>query len=163
MDIRETDLPGIGRKYQVVTRTGEKAVIILHDDGRREIYHFDPSDPDESKSVVTLDDEEARQLAGILGGMNYQPKALENIEIALEDLIIEWYKISHHAKCNGVTIGKLMVRQRTGATIIALIEKNQRKTINPGPDHVLASGTTLVIAGERKQISQLKQILSDGG
>ncbi|MGF7087700.1 TrkA domain protein [Kroppenstedtia sanguinis] len=160
MDIRETDLPGIGRKFQLETRSGEKAVVILHDDGRREVYQFEPDDPDESKCIVTLDDEESRQLAGIIGGMSYRPKALENIEMALEDLIIEWYKIPPHAKCNGITIGELKVRQRTGTTIIAVIEKNQRKIINPGPDHVLVSDATMIIAGSRKQINHLKQILS---
>lgn len=159
--IRESDLPGIGKKYQVEARSGDRMVIVIHDDGRRELYHFRDDDPEETISQVTLEDEEARQVASIIGGMNYKPKALDTIQVSLEELVIEWCKVEPHFKCINRSIAELQVRQRTGATVLAIVEKGKTK-INPGPDDRLAADMTLVVAGERKQIKLLKDLLLNG-
>ena len=160
--IRESDLPGIGRKFQIEAQSGDKLIVVVHDDGRRELYHFDPNDPDEVLSMVTLNDTEARQVAGIIGGLNYTPKALESMSITLEGLVIEWYKIELGSAAIGQTIGQLQVRQTTGATIMAIIEKDGRKHINPGPDQALTEDVTLVIAGERRQVQAFKRLIAHG-
>lgn len=157
--IRESDLPGIGKKYLVTTRSGDKFVIVVHDDGRREMYHFDYEDPDDSISMVTLDDEEARHIAAIVGGMTYKPKALETVEVALDNLVIEWYRLEASSPWVGRTIGDLDIRRQTGAMIIATVE-NHKETISPGPEKLLTAGTVLVVAGERKQVKALKAALT---
>ncbi|MBE8713345.1 cation:proton antiporter regulatory subunit [Sphingobacterium hungaricum] len=155
--VRESDLIGIGKKYQIETEAGDNMVVVIHDDGRRELYRFEDEDH-ETHCVMTLSDEESRQVAGILGGLSYKPKALETMELALDDLRIEWYKVG--ASNDGVnkSIGELEVRQRTGASIIAAIHDDETK-INPGPDYVIQTDTTLVIAGKAKNIKMLKEIL----
>ncbi|RAV19339.1 cation:proton antiporter regulatory subunit [Paenibacillus contaminans] len=162
MNIRETDLPGIGKKFQMITRFGDKLVLIVHDDGRRECYHFDQDDQDEMTSMITLDDDEARYVAGIIGGMAYKPKALETIEVVLDDLVIEWYRIEEGCCFIGKTIGELDIRGRTGATIIAISEKHHNQ-INPDPNIALTADTTLIVAGDRRQQKAFKNLLMNGG
>lgn len=155
--VKESELLGIGKKFQFETEAGDNVVVVIHDDGRRELYRHD-AEEGETRCVMTLTDEESRQLAGIVGGMAYKPRALETIEVALNDLIIEWYKVEGNSKTLGKSIGELEVRQRTGASIIAAI-KGEESIINPGPDYRIASGTTLVVAGKRQNIKVLKDIL----
>jgi TrkA domain protein len=160
--IRESDLPGIGRKFQIETRSGDKLVIVIHDDGRREVYHFDNDDPEESISMVTLDDSEARRVGGILGGMTYMPRALENVDVNFDEMFIEWYKVEPGSKAIGMSIGDLGIRKKTGATIIAIVKRDQMKIVNPGPEQVIREGATLVILGERAKVKACKQLIKHG-
>jgi TrkA domain protein len=160
--ISEATLPGIGRKFQIETATGDRMIIVIHDDGRRELYHFTRQNPDKVASVITLQDSEARQVAGIIGGLTYVPKSLPSAEIVLDDLVLEWFVIPQKATCIGKTIRDLMVRTVTGASIVSIIEQNRNKTINPEADTRLNEGATLIIAGDRKTINTLKELLIHG-
>ncbi|PLR78029.1 hypothetical protein CU633_07150 [Bacillus sp. V3-13] len=164
MDIRESELPGIGQKFEIITKSKDKVVIIIHDDGRREIYHFDDNDYEESISSVTFNDSEARQVAAILGGMVYKPQALETVEMAFAGLVIEWFKVEPNAPIVNQTIGGLDVRNQYGVTIIAIMKKSLRKVISPGPDTLIEAGDTLVISGERSELKSLiKEMLTSEG
>ncbi|MEK3786000.1 MULTISPECIES: cation:proton antiporter regulatory subunit [Paenibacillus] len=162
MDIRETILPGIGMKYQLDGASGDRIVVIIHDDGRRELYHFEYEDLEKSISMITLEDQEARHLAAIIGGMTYKPKQLESVEMAFNDLIIEWYKIEPQYASAGKSIGELNVRQNSGVSVIVVMEDQKTKHINPGPDTVLKANSTVLAVGERDQQKRFKQILISG-
>jgi TrkA domain protein len=67
-ELEETRLPGIGTKYTIRTGEGCRLTVIQHNDGKRELYYFRRGSDDEPRSVITLDDDEARQLGAVLGG-----------------------------------------------------------------------------------------------
>ena len=160
--IRETTLPGVGRKFQVEMTSGDRLVIVIHDDGTRELYHFTKKNPDRVASVVTLADSEARQIAGIIGGLTYVPKALPSAEIVLDDLLLEWYTIEPRSVCIGKSIRDLQVRTVSGASIVSIIEPDRIKRINPEADTILNEGATLILAGDRRTITNLKRLLVTG-
>lgn len=162
MNLKEDHLPGIGKKFSFETRSGDHLTIILYDDGRREIHHAERDHPENSISKVTLDEDEAKYVSAVVGGVTYKPTALDNIEVALGDLAIEWYKLDPNYKAIGKTIGDLRIRQRSGATIIAVIEKNHTKHINPGPNLLLTADAIVVVLGERLHQQQIRQILLSG-
>ena len=160
--ISEVFLPGVGRKFQVETLTGDRLVIVIHDDGTRELYHFTHRKMDRAASVLRLSDGEARQIAGIIGGLTYVPRNLPMAEVILGDLVLEWFTIERGAACIGRTIRDLQVRSRTGASIVSIIEPDQTKRTNPEADTVLNEGATLIAAGDRRTINALKQLLVQG-
>jgi TrkA domain protein len=160
--IREAALPGVGRKFQIETTNGDRLVIVIHDDGTRELYHFTRKEPDRVASVVRLEDAEARQIAGIIGGLTYVPKALPSAEIVLDDLLLEWYTIPSGSACIGKTIRDLEVRTKSGASIVSIIEPDRVKRLNPEADTVLNEAATLILAGDRRTITNLKRLLVTG-
>jgi TrkA domain protein len=87
---------------------------------------------------------------------------LASVELALSDLVIEWYQLEPAVLGAGKTIGELGVREKTGASIIAIVERDQRPIINPGPEQVLPAGATLIVVGERRMINAFKQLMAQG-
>ena len=160
--ISETFLPGVGRKFQVETMSGDRLVIVIHDDGTRELYHFVRKNLERAASVLRLSDGEARQIAGIVGGLTYVPRSLPMAEVILGDLVLEWFTLEPGAACIGRTIRDLQARTRTGASIVSIIEADQTKRTNPEADTVLNEGATLILAGDRLTINALKRLLVEG-
>lgn len=163
MNIREIDLPGIGKKFEVLTKSKEKIVIIVHDDGRREVYNFSKDDYDEYESNITLDDEEARQISAILGGIIYTPKELEKMDMVFDDLVIEWFKVEPGAEAIDKAIGELQIRKAYKVTVIAIIRRNKEKIVNPGAEHIIREGDTIIVSGEKDQLKGfIKNLLQKG-
>ena len=160
--ISESNLPGVGRKFQIETLSGDRLTIVIHDDGTRELYHFSRKNLDRPASVLALTDGEARQIAGIVGGLTYVPKALPSTEVVLEDLVLEWFTIPQGATACGKTISQLRVRTRTGSSIVSIIEPNRMSRKNPEADTLLNEGATLILAGDRRSNAKLKDLLVSG-
>ena len=160
--ISEGFLPGVGRKFQVETLSGDRLTIVIHDDGTRELYHFTRKNLDRPVSVLQLTDGEARQIAGIVGGLTYVPKSLPSTEVVLEDLVLEWFTLPQGAAAVGRTISDLKIRPRTGASIVSIIEPNHSTRTNPEATTLLNEGATLILAGDRRGNAKLKQLLVTG-
>jgi hypothetical protein len=67
MELEETRLPGIGSKFVLPVESGGRLTVILHNDGKRELYWFRRRGDEDPSAVITLDDDEARQLGAVLG------------------------------------------------------------------------------------------------
>src|SRR5919109_4007383 len=123
IDLRETRLPGIGVKYAFTTARGARLVVILHNDGEREIYWYRRGGDDEPRAVIELHDDEARELGALLGGAFERPKIVEDLEMALGELLIEWIKVPDTSPAIGKTLADIAFRAKTGVTVIAILRE----------------------------------------
>ena len=161
VDLRETRLPGVGVKYTFRTAQGGRLSVIMHNDGQREIYYYRRSDDDEPTAVIELHDDEARQLGAIIGGAYERPKIVEELEMALGELQIEWVPVPDSSPAIGRTLAECRLRARTGVTVIAILREPEPVS-GAQPDDVIQKGDTLVAVGKAGQFAQFRRLLADG-
>jgi TrkA domain protein len=157
MKIKTGDLPGIGKRYSFETAEGENVVVILHQSGHREIYHFAGTDEDEPDFSIKLSDEEARQLGTILLGVDYQPVADDRVELLLKRIRIEWVQVAPESELANKRIIDSRIRTRTGATIIG-IQRGEDIIGSPDVDEMILPGDILMIIGNREQTKRLDSL-----
>ena len=150
MKIKTGDLPGIGKRYSFETAEGENIVVILHQSGQREVYHFAESDGDEPDFTLKLTDEEARQFGTLLLGIDYQPVTDDRVELFLKKVRIEWLKVEPDSELANKKVIDSRVRSKTGATIIG-IQRGDDFIGSPDVDEVILPGDTLMVIGNREQ------------
>ena len=160
MQVRETRLPGVGTKFTLRTHRGESVCAVVHLDGMREIYHF-REDDDEEPHVVSLNDEEARQLGAILGGVVYRPQLVQDLEVALKDLVMERIELPPDSPLVGLTVATCRIRSTTGATIVAIL-RDTGSLATPHPDEKLRAGDTLVVIGRPESFGGIRRLVAEG-
>jgi K+:H+ antiporter subunit KhtT len=149
-ELRQTRLPGVGVKYAFVPAHGGRLAVILHNDGMREIYFF-----------RSAGDEEARQLGAVLGGAYDRPQIVEDLELAIGELAIEWVPVPDGSPLIGKTLAECGFRARTGITIIAILREPE-PVAGAQPTDVIQRGDTLVAVGRRGQYREFRRLLAEG-
>jgi TrkA domain protein len=144
-----------------VSGHGQRLAVILHNDGAREIYVFGRSSDEEPAAVVHLEDDEARQLGAVLGGAYERPKIVEELEMALGELAIEWIPVPEASPAIGKTLAEAAFRARTGITIIAILREPEPVT-GAQPGDVVQEGDTLVTVGKLGQYPAFRKLLAAG-
>ena len=155
MPVREVELPGVGKKYTLNTQSKDQVVVVLHRTGKREIYRFaaDQSAPEE---VIDLTAEEAQLLGGILSQTYFQAVPDSSRELVMKELAIDWLPLPDGHSITGKSIREMAVRERTGASVIAILREGQT-VINPEPGEIFQSGDTVMIIGSEPQVANFKQ------
>ena len=159
IELRQTRLPGVGTKFTLGLDSGGRLAVILHNDGKREIYFFSRAHDDEPRAVIELDDDEARQVGAVLGGAYERPKIVEDLEMALGDLLIEWVQVPDNSPWIGKSLAESGFRARTGITVIAILREPE-PIAGAQPEHVIERGDTLVVVGKAGQYAAFRRLLA---
>lgn len=160
MVIYEADVPGVGKRYEVETDDDERLVVIVHHDGKRELFRRDHPDADAEK-LFDLSAGVAREVANVLQGADFRPLDLDDVDVPLGDAVIEWTDVPDGSPLAGQTIGDAELRQRTGATVAA-IQRDEETIGSPTPDTVLEPDDILVVVGSRAEQKALQSLLETG-
>jgi TrkA domain protein len=160
-ELRETRLPGVGVKYTCLTAHGGRLAVILHNEGLREIYWFGHADDEEPQAVIQLEDDEARQLGAVIGGAYERPKIVEDLEMALGELSIEWVPVPDTSPWIGKTLAEAQFRAKIGITIIAILREPEPVT-GAQPGDTIQQGDTLVTVGKAGQYPAFYRRLERG-
>lgn len=157
MDVSETDLPGVGKRFEVTLEEGGVAVVVIHNSGRRELFYRESPNADGS-GLLDLTDQESRVVGSILEGAYFQPVRTKSPETTLgEGVILEWYTLDDDDPVVGKTLAEADIRERTGATIIA-IERGEECVASPEADFRLEAGDIAVAVGTRENQRELEAL-----
>jgi len=155
MQYKTSDLPGIGKRYSLETSHRQKIVIITHQHGQREIYHFKNADDDDPDFIIELNDEEARQIGAILLGVDYQPVPDEKMELMINSIKVHWFAVKEESCLANLSIAQAQIRKRTGVTVIG-IKRGEDFIGSPDVDETILPGDVLIVIGKREPVKALE-------
>jgi CPA2 family monovalent cation:H+ antiporter-2 len=87
---------------------------------------------------------------------------LDQLRRARQVLDIEWLTLPAYAPIVGQRLGDSQIRERTGASIAALLYDGASIS-NPGPEQILSAGQGIAILGTAEQRAAFRALIASGG
>lgn len=157
-DVDRTDLPGIGVRSEFRCVGGTRIGVLLHNDGRRDVLVYGDADPDAPVASLALGEGDARTLAELLGSAHVEQHGPSALNLA--GLAIDWIEVGETSSIAGSTIGEAQIRDRTGASIVAMVRADAEPILAPGPDVQITAGDTIVAVGDESGVQRLRTVAS---
>jgi len=157
MELFETQLPGVGVRYDFTTDATDRVGVVVHRDGRREFLIYDKKDPDSCRATVWLNTKESAAMVELLGGSKVIEK-IGDLRHEVEGLSIEWVTLPPEGGLTGQTIGDGAIRTRTGASVVAVL-RGEASVPGPGPEFVLAAGDVALVVGSVEGVQAALRVL----
>jgi TrkA domain protein len=159
MTITESDLPGVGKKFEIDLDDGEM-IVVIHNTGKRELFYRPAADAD-SEKTFEFGDDLARTIGSIIEGAHFQPVEPATQETTLPGgVLLEWYELHPGASLIGETLASADVRDRTGLTIVA-IQRDDETIASPPADTTLREGDTVIGVGSRDDCDAFEALLAE--
>ncbi|QLC33069.1 cation:proton antiporter regulatory subunit [Halarchaeum sp. CBA1220] len=149
MSIFETDIPGVGRRFEMELTGGTRLVTVVHHDGRCELFRRDGEDADGEK-ILDLSGDQANKLGSILEGAYFESVDVDELTVPLGDAILEWVEVTPDSPLADEALTDTDIRAETGVSVIA-VQRDDETIPNPGPDFVIRPGDLLVTVGTREE------------
>jgi K+/H+ antiporter YhaU regulatory subunit KhtT len=157
--VEERDLAGIGTRFTVKTDKGDRLIIILQDSGGVELYREAPG-ADQSDCVATLDSEEARLVAAIIGRTLYRTEPIERL--GRHGLVLAWHTLVPSSYAVGKTPQELGLFRFPTVSIITVVEKGGERWTHPASDYVFKPESQVALVGSRKDVQKCIQFIENG-
>ena len=157
-EMNETNLPGVGIRYDFEAATGDKVGVVLHHSGRRDVLVYDRTDPDLVAETASLTPAEARSFADLLGGSSVVER-FEDLRQEIQGLALDWLPIARASRYAGRKLGDTPLRARTGVSVVAIV-RGDTAIPAPGPDDELLAGDIAVVVGTPEGIDQAAELLA---
>jgi TrkA domain protein len=157
-EVRETELPGIGTRFDFTTSRGEPVAVLVHRSGRREIMVSDRDDPDRCHTALQLSADDALTLVEVLGAS----RVIASLAAAQHDLAglaIDWLTVAPSSRWAGRTLADAAVHTRTGVSLVAIIRGNDQIHA-PGAETQLLPDDRVVAIGTPQGVAQLERELA---
>ncbi|MFO8114993.1 MAG: TrkA C-terminal domain-containing protein [Halorubrum sp.] len=158
MTIRESDLPGVGKKFEIELDDGEM-VVVIHNTGKREVFRRADSNAD-AKRVFEFSDDLARTIGSIIEGAYFQPVEPDTQETTLPGgILLEWYELHPGSPLIGETLESADIGNQTGFVVVA-IQRGDEVVESPTADTTLREGDTVIGVGTPEDCAAFEELLT---
>ncbi len=157
-DVKETDLPGVGKKFEMFIDEIRSVSVLIETSGKRRVfYREDPAEDYDEQLELT--DSQARTLGLFLVGAYYQPVAGQISEETTDGEFIKWYSVTEGSGLAGVREDEVVIEAKTETTLLGLERDGEVRSVIE--DNVVFDvGDRLIVIGTAGAHDQLGDLLA---
>lgn len=157
-DLVETLLPGVGIRYELMTRQGARLAVVVRRAGGVDIATYAPDDPDQPRGLLELDADEAAALADVLGAPRLAER-FADLSREVPGLRSGRFSLRRGTPYVDRPLGDTRARTRTGCSIVAIVRGSEVVT-SPTPQERLREDDVLVAIGSGEALERFGSLLA---
>ncbi|HAR6364799.1 TPA: hypothetical protein I1775_001569 [Staphylococcus pseudintermedius] len=156
-------IPGVGTKYSLTTSNNDIVHVILHYNGKREIYITD--EDEDVLANIGLNETEAREIALKLMDVNHdtmEKQAFERFSLLRKQMLVDWIKVSQLSPLKGINIEEAEHRVPNGVNIVG-ISRGSDIIAKPESTELIHEGDILLVIGYNEAVSEFEAVCRPEG